>query len=166
MILAKTANESTFFSVFYHHLKFWTLNFNASQLLQKMFAPHSFLFNNVYHHIYYHPLKFVSLVAKHPVYVCITIVHIHKLSIYDQFPFSNRYKKKTVTRTMFQICLKYILNTTLNTKFFFFLDNNLTFIYFNIWYNSFLIILVFSFFFFFFFFLVQNNDCAIQYNVL
>ena len=68
MILAKTGNESTFFSVFYHHLKFWTLNFNAPLLLQKTFAPHGFLFNNVYLYVHYHPSKFVRLVAKHPVY--------------------------------------------------------------------------------------------------
>ena len=49
-------------------LKFWTLNFNAPQLLQKMFAPHVFPFNNVYLYVYYHPSKFVGLVEKHPVY--------------------------------------------------------------------------------------------------
>ena len=68
MISAKTANALTFFSVFYHRLKFWTLNFNAPSLLQKTFAPHDFLFNNVYLRVYYHPSKFVSLVAKHPVH--------------------------------------------------------------------------------------------------
>ena len=67
MIFAKTANESTFFSVFYHRLKFWTLKFNAPWHLQKTFAPHGFLFNNVYLHVYYHLSTFVGLVAKHPV---------------------------------------------------------------------------------------------------
>ena len=47
MILAKTANESTYFSVFNHCLKFWTLNFSAPQLLQKTFAPHSCPLTNV-----------------------------------------------------------------------------------------------------------------------
>ena len=69
MILAKAANESTFFSVLYHHLKFWTLNFNAPYLLQKMFAHHGLPFKNIYLNVYYHPSKFVGLVAKHPVYI-------------------------------------------------------------------------------------------------
>ena len=74
MFSVKTANESMFFSVFYHRLKFWTLNFNAPELLQKTFAHHGFLFNNVYLHVYYHPSKFVGLVAKHPVYLdCIVV---------------------------------------------------------------------------------------------
>ena len=47
MILAKTANESTYFSVFNHRLKFWTLSFSAPQLLQKTFAPHGCQLNNV-----------------------------------------------------------------------------------------------------------------------
>ena len=69
MILAKTANESSFFPVFYHRLKFWTSNYNAPELQQKKFGPHGFLFNIVYLHIYYHPATFVDLVAKHPVYL-------------------------------------------------------------------------------------------------
>ena len=64
MISAKTANESTFFSIFNHRLKFWALNFNSPQLLQKMFVPHGLLFNNVYLHVFYHPSKMVGLVAK------------------------------------------------------------------------------------------------------
>ena len=71
--MAKTENESTFFSVFYHRLKFWTLNFNAPQLLQKTFSHHGFLFNNIYLHVYYYRSKFVGLVAKLPVYVCVCI---------------------------------------------------------------------------------------------
>ena len=73
MIFLKTVNESAFFSVFYHRLKFWTLNFNAPQLLQKTFVPHGFLFNNVYLHVYYHSSTFVGLVAKYPVYLYICI---------------------------------------------------------------------------------------------
>ena len=68
MILVKTANESTYFSVFYRRLKLWTLNFNTPYLLQKTLAHHGFLFNNVHLHVYYHSTTFVSLVAKHPVH--------------------------------------------------------------------------------------------------
>ena len=46
-----------------------SLNFNAHLLLQKTFAPHGFLFNNVYLRVYYHPSRFVGLVAKHSVLV-------------------------------------------------------------------------------------------------
>ena len=74
----ESANESTFYSVFHHRLKFWSLNFNAPQLLQKTFVPHGFLFNHVYLHIYYHPSKFVGLVVKHP--VCISgVTHLRQL---------------------------------------------------------------------------------------
>ena len=38
MILAKAANESTFFSDFYHRLKFWTLNINDPQTPTKDFC--------------------------------------------------------------------------------------------------------------------------------
>ena len=68
MILMRNVNESTFSFVFYHQLKFWTLNLNAPQLLQKTFAPHGFPFNNIYLDVNYHPTKFVSLVAKHSVH--------------------------------------------------------------------------------------------------
>ena len=71
MILVKTSSESIFFSVFYHHLKFWTLKFNAPWLLQKTFTHHGFLFNNVYLHAYYHPSTFVGLVAKYPLWMII-----------------------------------------------------------------------------------------------
>ena len=66
MILEKTANESTFFTIFYHRLKFWTLNFNVPYLLQKSFAHHGFLFNNDFLHVNYHSSKFVRLVANTP----------------------------------------------------------------------------------------------------
>ena len=67
MILAKIANESTNFSVFYNHLKFWTLNFNSSYLLRKTFGTLNFLFNIVLVEVYYHPLKFVRTLLNQPV---------------------------------------------------------------------------------------------------
>ena len=67
MILAKTANESTNFSVFNHRLKFWTLNFSAPELPQKTFAPHGCPLNNVCLHAPYLPLKFVPILMGHPV---------------------------------------------------------------------------------------------------
>ena len=73
MISAKTANEPTLFSIFYHRLKFWTLFFNAPTLLQKMFVPNGFRFNNVCLDVYYHPSNFLGLVAIHPVYIYIYI---------------------------------------------------------------------------------------------
>ena len=81
MILAKTANESAFFFVVYLRLKFWILIFNAPDFLQKTFAPHGFLFNNVYPRVYYHPSKLVGLVAKHPVYMYTYIYILFFLSI-------------------------------------------------------------------------------------
>ena len=68
MILVKTANESTYFSVFNHRLKFWTLKFSAPQLLQKTFAPHDFPLNNICLHVPYLLLKFVPILMGHPVY--------------------------------------------------------------------------------------------------
>ena len=80
MISAKTANASTFFSVFYQRLNFWTLNFNALYLLRKMFAP---LFNNVYLHAFCHLSTFVVLLAKHPVYSCNTFDNFLSLKNFD-----------------------------------------------------------------------------------
>ena len=93
MIFAKTANKST---VFYHCLKFWTLNFNASKLLQKTFAPHGFLFNNVYLHVYYYPSTFVGLVAKHPV------LKIKKYNVPRMFGYTPMAKRSGLCNTVFE----------------------------------------------------------------
>ena len=68
MILAKTANESTYFSGFNHRLKFWALNFSTPELLLKTFAPQGCPLNNVCLHVPYLPLKFVPILKGHPVY--------------------------------------------------------------------------------------------------
>ena len=70
-----------YFSVFYHRLKFWTLNFNFPQLLQKTFVPHGIPFNNIYLHVYYHPSKFVGLVPKYPAYVSYHPLTVIRLNI-------------------------------------------------------------------------------------
>ena len=97
MILAKTANESIFFSVFYHRLKFWILNFNALWLLQKTSAPHGFPFNNVYLYVYYHPSTFVGLVAKHPVYIFTVTLHVFYFNLVN---FRALYKQVLFLRTI------------------------------------------------------------------
>ena len=122
MILAKIAYESTFFpAFFYHRLKFWSLNFTVPQLLQQTFASHGFLFNNVYLHVYYHPSKFVVLVANHPVYIYI-YMHIAEkiqtfwwpryiffyliesicLSVYQSASLISKFCKNSVKATYFQ----------------------------------------------------------------
>ena len=70
---------------FFHHLNFWTLNFNGPYILQKTFVPYGFLFNNIYLPIYYYPTKFISLVLKHPVYV---YIYIYCTFIFLQFKFN------------------------------------------------------------------------------
>ena len=69
MNLAKTANDSIPFSVFYHNLKFRTLNFDGAYLLRKTFGTLGFLFTITRLDVYYHPLKLLPSFMKHPVYV-------------------------------------------------------------------------------------------------
>ena len=72
MILAKTANESTYFSVFKHRSKF--LDFKHKRPLQKTFAPHGSPLNNVCLLVPYLPLKFVPILMGHTVYSFLSLL--------------------------------------------------------------------------------------------